>query len=346
MKKNKFYESLKKTYVIAEIGVNHNNDLKVAKKLIKEAKLAGADAVKFQTFSAEKLVIPGTRKVKYQKKNLNDKESHYEMIKYLELSKKHHKILFDYCKKIKIEFISTPYDVDSAKFLKKLGVNIFKTASADIIDYELHKYISQTNKPVIISTGMSTIKEIAATIKIYKNNKKNISLLHCVSNYPCSYDSLNIKSLKLLTETFNCPIGYSDHSKDNSAACLAIALGSKIIEKHFTLNKEMKGPDHKASCTPKELKSLVMDIRKTELILGKKEKKKQKEEIEMSSISRKSLYYIKKLKKNSIINKNSILALRPGNGISPMSLPKILGKRINKDVTINDKFEFSQLKKS
>ena len=346
MKKNKFYENLTKTYVIAEIGVNHNNNLEIAKKLIKEAKFSGAYAVKFQTFSAEKLVIPGTRKVKYQKKNLNDKESHYEMIKYLELSKKHHKILFNYCKKIKIEFISTPYDVDSAKFLTKLGVNIFKTASADLIDYELHKYISQTNKPVIISTGMSTIKEITATIKIYKNNKKNISLLHCVSNYPCSYNSLNINSLKLLTEIFNCPIGYSDHSKDNTAACLAIALGSKIIEKHFTLDKGMKGPDHKASCTPKELKSLVMDIRKTELILGKKEKKKQKEEDEMSSISRKSLYYIKNLKKNSIINKNSIFALRPGNGISPMNLPKILGKKINKEVKINDKFKFNQLKKS
>lgn len=346
MKKNNFYDKLIRTYVIAEIGVNHNNNLKIAKKLIKEAKSSGADAVKFQTFSAEKLVIPGTRKVKYQKKNFKDKESHYEMIQHLELSKLHHKILFDYCKKIKIEFISTPYDVDSAKFLTKIGVNIFKTASADIIDYELHKYISQTNKPVIISTGMSSIKEISETIKIYKNNKKNISLLHCVSNYPCSYSSLNINSLKLLNETFNCPIGYSDHSKDNSAACLAIALGSKIIEKHFTLDKNMHGPDHKASCTPSELKKLVMDIRKTELILGKKEKKKQKEENEMASISRKSLYYIKNLKKNSIISKDSILALRPGNGISPMNLPKILGKKINKAVRINERFVFSHIKKT
>ena len=345
MKKNKFYENLTKTYIIAEIGVNHNNNLKVAKKLIREAKLAGADAVKFQTFSAKKLVLPGTRKVKYQKKNLNDKESHFEMINRLELSKKYHKILFQYCKKISIEFISTPYDVSSAKFLTKLGVKIFKTASADIIDYELHKYLSQTNKPVIISTGMSTIKEIAATIKIYKNNKKNISLLHCVSNYPCSQDSLNLKSLKLLKTKFNCTIGYSDHTKDNLASCLSIALGSKIIEKHFTLNKNMKGPDHKASCTPKELKKLIIEIRKTEITLGKKEKRKQKEENEMSLISRKSLYYAKNLKNNSQIKKGFTIALRPGNGVSPMNLPKILGKKINKKVKINDKFEFKHLKK-
>ena len=345
MKVSKFYRKIKRTYIIAEIGVNHNNNISIAKKLVLKAKIAGADAVKFQTFSANKLVIPGTRKVKYQKKDSKDKESHYEMIDKLVLSKKHHKILFEFCNKNKIEFISTPYDIESAKFLNSLGVRIFKTASADIIDYDLHTYISSTKKPVIVSTGMSTIEEIRSLLKIYKKKVENVSLLHCVSNYPCSHRSLNLKSLELLKDKFNCIIGYSDHSKDNSAACLAVGLGAKIIEKHFTLNKNMKGPDHKASCTPKELKKLVSDIRKTEIIMGSKTKRKQTEENEMSQISRKSIHYIKNLNKNSIITKNSVMALRPGDGVSPMNFPKIIGKRIKKNVKIYEKFKFNHLLK-
>ena len=300
MKVNKFYKNLKKTYIIAEIGVNHNNRLSLAKRLVKEAKIAGADAVKFQTFSADRLVLPGTRKVKYQKKNYRDKETHHEMIKKLELSFKYHKILFDYCKKINIEFISTPYDEESAKFLTKLGVKIFKTASANLTDYELHKYLATTGKPVIISTGMATIKEISSTLKIYKN-KGNIALLHCVSNYPCSITSLNLNSLKLLKKYFKCTIGYSDHSSGNLASCLSVVLGSMIIEKHFTLNKKMSGPDHKASCTPSELKNMINEIRQTELILGKEKKEKQREEKEMSKISKKSLFYNMNLKKIALL---------------------------------------------
>ena len=345
MKINKFYKKLKKTYIIAEIGVNHNNSLSLAKKLIKKAKIAGADAVKFQTFSADRLVRPGTRKVKYQKKSSKDKETHYNMIKKLELSLKNHKTLFNYCKKINIEFISTPYDVKSAKFLTKLGIKIFKTASADLIDYELHKYLASTGKPIIISTGMATIKEISSTLKIYNKKKGNVSLLHCVSNYPCTLKSLNLNSLKTLKKFFNCTIGYSDHSKGNLASCLSVVLGSKIIEKHFTLDKNMVGPDHKASCTPTELKSMICDIRKTELILGREIKKKQKEENEMSKISRKSLFYSMSLKKNSLIKKNTLIALRPGYRVSPMNIPKILGKKIKCDVKMNEPFNFKHITK-
>jgi sialic acid synthase SpsE len=345
MKKNKFYENLTKTYIIAEIGVNHNNSLKIAKKLIREAKLAGADAVKFQTFSAKKLVLPGTRKVKYQKKNLNDKESHFEMINCLELSKKYHKILFQYCKKISIEFISTPYDVSSAKFLTKLGVKIFKTASADIIDYELHKYLSQTNKPVIISTGMSTIKEIAATIKIYKNNKKNISLLHCVSNYPCSQDSINLKSLKLLKTKFNCTIGYSDHSKDNLASCLSIALSSKIIEKHFTLNKNLKGPDYEVSLEPHEFKNMINGIKKIHSALGDGKKTIHKNEIEVREWANHSVVSKIDIEKGEVITKNMVTVKRPSGGIKAKYFESVLSSRSKKRIKENTMIQWNDLEK-
>ncbi len=336
-----FFEKLNKTYIIAEIGVNHNNDISLAKKLIDNAKSIGANAVKFQTFKAKNLVLPGTRKVKYQLKNLDDKEDHYQMIKKLELSYKDHKILFKYCKKKKIDFLSTPYDVESAKFLKKLGVKLFKTASADLIDYNLHKYLAKLKKPVIISTGMSTVNDVRRTINIYKKYKNlNISLLHCVSNYPCSLKSINLKAIQLLKK-FKFVVGYSDHSKDNLVSCLAVGIGSKIIEKHFTLNKNLKGPDHKASCDPNELKSLIKEIRKTEVIMGKKTKKIQPEELEMSKISKKSLYFNKNKKIKSKIKSSDLIPLRPGLGVNPFFIYKFIGKKLKQNVKKNQLVKYS-----
>ena len=334
-----------KIYIIAEIGVNHNNNLVIAKKLIIEAKKAGADAVKFQTFSAQNLVIPGTRKVKYQKQGSSDKETHYEMIKKLELSLNHHKKLFKFCKKKKITFLSTPYDVKSAKFLKALGVKIYKTASADLTDIDLQTYLAKTKKNVIISTGMSTISEIQETLKIYQKYKnKNYALLHCVSNYPCKHESINLSAMNLLKENFKCQVGYSDHSSGNLAACLSVAFGAKIIEKHFTLNKKMKGPDHKASCTPSELKSYINDIRLSEIILGKKIKNIQKEELEMSRISKKSLYFKKDFLKGKVLRADDLIALRPAKGISPMKKFKLIGITLKKNVKENDLVKFNLLK--
>ena len=325
-----------KTFIIAEIGVNHNNNLNLAKKLIIEAKKSGADAVKFQTFSAKRLVIPGTRKVKYQKQGFNDKETHFQMIEKLELSYNNHRKLFNFCKQKKIKFLSTPYDVESAKFLNKLGLKIFKTASADLTDFDLQTYLAKTKKTVIISTGMSTISEIEKTLKIYKKYKNNkYILLHCVSNYPCKHSSINLKAINLLKENFNCPVGYSDHSKDNLSASLSIALEAKVIEKHFTLNKKMKGPDHKASCNPIELKNYINDIRLSEEILGKKIKKLQKEEEEMSKISKKSLYFKENFLKKRILKSEDLVAMRPAIGISPMEKKKIVGRKLKKNVKKN-----------
>ena len=287
----------KQTFVIAEIGVNHNNNISLAKKLIEKAKFAGADAVKFQTFKAKNLVLPGTRKVKYQLKSPNDKEDHYQMIKNLELSYEDHKILFKFCKKKKILFLSTPYDVESAKFLNNLGVKMFKTASADLIDYNLHNYLAKLRKPVIISTGMSSLDDIKKTLHIYKKSgNSKITLLHCVSNYPCSLKSINLNVLYTLKK-FGYRVGYSDHSNEILIPSLAVSAGSKIIEKHFTLNKNLKGPDHKASLNVMEFRKMVKQIRKTEIVMGKNVKKIQPEELEMSKISKKSLYFNKDKKK-------------------------------------------------
>lgn len=332
-----------KTYIIAEIGVNHNNNLNYAKKLISEAKKSGADAVKFQTFKASSLANLWTKKVRYQKKYLRDQETHYEMLKKLELSEENHLKLHRYAKKIKIDFLSTPYDVESAKFLKEiLRLNIFKIASADIIDYQLHKYLSQNASQVIISTGMSSVEEIAMALKIY-TKKTKITLMHCVSNYPCSYASINLNALKVLKK-FGCTLGYSDHSIGNNSACLAVAMGAKVLEKHFTLNTKMPGPDHKVSLNPRGFKNFVQNIRLTELILGNFKKELQKEEMQMYRISRKTLYFSENLAKNTKITNNNLIALRPNkiDGLSPMMIPKIVGKKTKFKVK---KFDIVNLKK-
>ena len=325
----------KQTFVIAEIGVNHNNDISIAKKLIERAKFAGADAVKFQTFKAKNLVLPGTRKVKYQPKSSSDKEDHYQMIKNLELNYEDHKILYNLCKKKKILFLSTPYDVESAKFLNNLGVKMFKTASADLIDYNLHNYLAKLRKPVIISTGMSTLVDIKKTLDIYKKSgNSKITLLHCVSNYPCSPKSINLNVLYTLKK-FGFSVGYSDHSNDILIPSLAVSAGSKIIEKHFTLNKNLKGPDHKASLNVVEFKKMVKQIRKTEIVMGENIKKIQPEELEMSKISKKSLYFNKDKKKGSKIKIDDFVCLRPGLGINPFSMNKLIGKKLKNDVKKN-----------
>ena len=337
----KFIKNLNRTFIIAEIGVNHNNNISLAKKLIKSAKSAGADAVKFQTFKAKNLVLPGTRKVKYQIDSSTDQEDHYQMIKKLELSYKDHKILFEYCKKNKIIFLSTPYDVKSAKFLNKLGVRMFKTASADLIDYNLHNYLAKLKKPVIISTGMSLMNDVKKTVQIYKkNNNFNVALLHCVSNYPCSLKSINLNVLDSLKK-FGLIVGYSDHSNDILIPCLAVSAGSKIIEKHFTLKKDLKGPDHKASFNPLELKKMINQIRKAELVMGKKLKKIQPEELEMSKISKKSLYFNKNKKKGSKIKNTDLISLRPGLGISPFLMNKIIGKELKRNIKKNQIVKFN-----
>ena len=320
--------------IIAEIGVNHNGSLKLAKKLIDEAKKCGAHAVKFQTFIAENFVTKNTPKVKYQKFNTNKKENHFEMIKSLELKKIEFSKLKKYCIKKKIEFISTPYDLESAKFLQSLKIKTFKVASADITDYLLHKYISETGKKVIISTGMANLDEISQVIKIYKRKSK-IQLLHCVSNYPCSNESLNLDCIKLINKIFNIPVGFSDHTTGSDAALIALGCGAKLFEKHFTLSKKMKGPDHKASMEPKEFKEYVNRIKLAEKMMGRPIKKIHEEEKEMKKIASKSITLKKSLLKNSKIKLSDLIMKRPGTGMNGFQLKKVIGKKIKKNLFKN-----------
>jgi len=332
-----------KCFLIAEIGVNHNGDLELAKNLIFAAKESGADAVKFQTFKAEILASQSTPKVQYQIKNTVAGESHFQMLKKLELSYEDHFPLKEYCESLKIEFISTPYDIKSAIFLNDdLDVRFFKTASADIVDIPLQEFIASTGKNSIVSVGMASLGEIEKVCEIYyKNNNKNLSLLHCVSNYPCSDNSLNLKVIKTLQNAFGLPVGYSDHCLGETAAIISIAFGAKIIEKHFTLDKNLPGPDHPASCTPDEFLNYSEAIRRAEKMLGSSIKRCQPEEIEMSKVSRKSLHLSRDKNEGDELNEDDFLMMRPGTGFSYDKKRFLVGRILKRNLKKGHLIQFS-----
>lgn len=342
-KSKNYFTRLNKCLLIAEIGVNHNGDIVLAKKMIAEAKRAGADAVKFQSFNAKSLASEETPKVDYQKKLTKDDESHYEMLEKLELTKSDHFILSDFCGELGISFLSTPYDIENARFLhEEVDVEMFKTASADIVDLPLHEYIASTHKPVIVSVGMASMGEIEDVIKIYiKHGSHDIVLLHCVSNYPCKSESINMDVMNTLSQAFQFPVGYSDHSVGSEAAILSIAYKAKVIEKHFTLDNSFDGPDHLASTTPIEFSSLVSSIRKAESILGSPVKKIQEEEIQMSKVSRKSMHFSRDMNSGEVVQKEDIVLTRPGTGLYITLLPHILGRKLNKSIKKGIMVKFS-----
>jgi len=325
-----YFAEFDQCYVIAEIGVNHNGDMQLARQMIDAAKASGADAVKFQTFTAETLVSQGTPKVHYQESTTAPDESHYEMIRKLELRREDHTALKAYCKQAGVTFLSTPYDIESARFLhEELDVDFFKTASADIVDLPLHRYIANTGKPTAVSVGMATLGEIEDAIDIYrKANNFDIVLLHCVSNYPCAHGSLNLSVINTLRNAFQVPIGYSDHSVGEEAAVLSVALGSKVIEKHFTLDKNLPGPDHRASSTPVEFTALVKAVRRAEEMLGNPIKRCQEEEVQMAQVSRKSIVLTESLDSGDIIEYRHLGLKRPGKGLQAREMPRLVGKRV------------------
>lgn len=327
-------------YIIAEIGVNHSGSVELAKKMVKEAKKCGADAVKFQTFTAEKLVSQGTPKVKYQEATTVKDESHYQMIKSLEFAYEDHIPVLKYCEEIGIDFISTPYDIESAAFLVSIGVRLFKTASADIVDLSLHEFIAEHASHAIVSTGMATLGEIERVVAIYRKADCSFTLLHCVSNYPCAYESLNLKAMTTLKSAFQCKVGYSDHAIGSTPAICSIALGASIIEKHFTLDKSMEGPDHQASSDPAEFSQLVNDIRVAEVSLGSSIKLVQQEEMQMKSVSRKSLFLARSVKAGTRFVAEDFCTKRPGTGIDESMLPVILKCVSSKDLEQNMMLKF------
>ncbi len=318
-----------KIIIIAEAGGNHNGSLKKAYKLVDIAKKAGADYVKFQTFKAETLVSKNAPKAKYQKKNVK-KISHYELIKKLEMNYDMHVKIIKYCKIKKIKFLSSPFCIDSFNLLKRFNLDYIKIPSGEITNLPMLRHIKKFKNNIILSTGMSNIKEINNAISILKNNKRKIILLHCNTEYPTPQDDINLNAMLEIKKRFKLDVGYSDHSLGVQVPIIAAALGAKVIEKHFTISKKMAGPDHVASLNPKELISMVKAIRNTEVILGKKEKFVSKSEKKNISIARKSLFASRDIKKGEKFSLNNLICLRPGTGISPMEIDKVCRRKAKK----------------
>lgn len=317
------------TFIIAEAGDNHNGSMELAKKLIDVAVEAEADAVKFQTFITEEVICRHAKMAQYQKENLGIDESQFDMVKKLELSFENFKELKEYCEQKGILFLSTPFDIPSIEFLHSLNIPIFKIPSGEITNLPYLRKINSLKRPVILSTGMSTLKEIEDAIKVLKDCK--ISLLHCTTEYPCPYEDVNLKAMQTMKENFNLKVGYSDHTQGIEVSLAAVALGAEIIEKHFTLDKTMEGPDHKASLDPEELCKLVQEIRKIEKAIGTGEKIPSKSEIKNIEIARKSIVAKKEIKKGEIFTEENLTTKRPGNGISPMKWDEIIGQIAEKN---------------
>ena len=329
----------KKIKIVAEAGCNHNGNIKLAYKLIDYAKLANVDAIKFQLFTADETVTKHAKKADYAKLTTNVKQTQYDMQKSLELTKKQHHSLKKYCEKRKIEYLSSAFDIPSLNFLKKLKVKEIKIPSGEIINYPYLKKVASLKKRVVLSTGMSTVSEIGKAIK-YLNKfglkKKQITLLHCNSEYPTPFSDTNLRSMLYLEKKFKLPVGLSDHTLGIEVPIAAAALGACFIEKHFTLDRKMIGPDHQASITPSELKKMVISIRNIEKALGNYVKKVTKSEKKNIVVARKSIVAIREIKKGEKFSENNLGIKRPGTGISPTKFYNILGKRANKNYKFDE----------
>lgn len=325
---------MNKVFIIAEAGVNHNGSIELAKKLIDVASESGANAVKFQTFKAEKLVSKNANKADYQKQTTDNSESQFDMIKKLELDMDKHKELISYCKIKNIMFLSTPFDYDSIELLNDLGLEIFKIPSGEITNLPYLRHIGKLNKKVILSTGMATIGEIEDALDVLiaaGAKKENIIVLHANTMYPTPMEDVNLKAMVTIGNTFDIAFGYSDHTLGIEVDIAAVAMGACCIEKHFTLDCTMEGPDHKASLEPDELKAMVKAIRNIELALGSSIKKPSKSEIPNMQIARKSIVACKDINKGDIFTEKNIAIKRPGNGINPMRWDEVIGTKALKD---------------
>lgn len=320
-------------YIIAEAGVNHNGNLELAKKLIDMAKNCGADAVKFQTFRAEESTGIRADKAEYQKKNDETNESQFEMIKKLEIPFKDFAVLKGYCERQKIDFISTPDGKLSLKCLLDLNVERIKIGSTEVTNYPFLREIGASGKSVILSTGMSALGEVEKAIDVlFEGGASDIELMHCTTDYPTKYEDVNLRAMLTLKNAFYLPVGYSDHTKGFEAAVAAVALGASIIEKHITLDRNMLGPDHKASMAPKEFKEYVRYIRNTEKLLGNGIKKPTIKEREIMRQTRRSILAAEDLRAGEILTGEKICLKRPGTGIAPEFVPILLGRTLKKDI--------------
>lgn len=322
------------TYIIAEAGVNHNGSLTMAKQLIDVASEAGANAVKFQTFKADKLVSKSAQKADYQKHTTDADESQHAMIQKLELDRAAHLELIAYCKTKGIEFLSTPFDHDSIELLNELGLTTFKVPSGEITNVPYLRHVGRLNNRVILSTGMANLGEIEAAIEVLVQvgtQRENISVLHANTEYPTPMQDVNLRAMQTLGRAFNLPYGYSDHTNGIEVPIAAVALGASVIEKHFTLDRNLPGPDHKASLEPAELSAMVRAIRHIELALGSPVKQPSPSEAKNKAIARKSLVASTTIKQGELFTEHNLTVKRPGTGISPLRWDEILGTAAPRD---------------
>lgn len=345
-------------YIIAEAGVNHNGSIEMAKELVDVAAHAGADAVKFQTFKAEEVISRHAPKAEYQKKTTTETESQLEMVKKLELDEDAHRLLIEHCRSRNIQFLSTPFDFDSINLLAhKLNLPRLKIPSGEITNGPFLLHIARTGKPVILSTGMSTLGEVETALGVLafgylfnsdqpspekfhdaycsedgcKIIEGKVVLLHCTTEYPAPFNEVNLRAMATMRTDFGVPVGLSDHTSGIAVPIAAVALGATIIEKHFTLDKNLPGPDHKASLEPDELKAMVTAIRQVEKTLGNGLKVPSPSELKNREIARKSLVAAKPILKGTVFSQENIMMKRPGTGISPMYYWDLLGKKSDKD---------------
>lgn len=331
---------MNKTYIIAEAGVNHNGDIELAKKMIIEAKNAGADAVKFQTFKAKNLVSNYAPKANYQLKSTKASESQKVMLEKLELSYKDFETLNELAKEIEIDFLSTPFDEESIHFLNTLDMAYWKIPSGEITNLPYLLKIKETKKPIILSTGMSTLEDIKKALAIFDSyDKKNITLLHCNTEYPTPYKDVNLRAMLTLKETFGTDFGYSDHTRGIEVSIAAVAMGAMVIEKHFTLDKNMEGPDHTASLEVEELNTMVNAIRNIEKALGDGEKKPSESEKSNLIVARKSIVAKRHINIGEWLTEENITTKRPGNGISPMEWFNVIGTKATRNFDEDEQIE-------
>jgi N,N'-diacetyllegionaminate synthase len=319
-------------YIIAEAGVNHNGDLRLAKQLVDAAKKSGVDAVKFQTYKTDDLVTSKAEMAAYQKKQLKDRTSQYELLKSLELDFDDFVELKDHCDKKRIQFLSTPHSPSAVDFLDPL-LPVFKIASGDLTNLPFLELVASYDKPIIMSTGMGTLEEVEEAMSTIRNKGNNqIVLLHCVTNYPAPLETLNLRAMLTLKDAFGVPVGFSDHTIGLAASIAAVSLGACVIEKHFTLDKNLPGPDHKASLEPRELADLVRVLRSVKDALGDGIKKPTEPEMEIRKVARKSLVAKMDIQQGSTITEAMIEIKRPGIGIAPKHLKNIIGKKASRDI--------------
>ncbi len=325
-------EEQKKVFIIAEAGDNHNGNFDLALRLVDKAVESGADCVKFQTFITENIISKYAEKAEYQKENTGEEGSQYEMVKKLELSFGQFREIQAYCKKKGILFLSTPFDLDSIDFLREIEIPFWKIPSGEITNLPYLENIAATGKDIVLSTGMCTMEEIESTVAILrKNGAGGITLLHCNTEYPTPFEDVNLRAMKTMAETFGLPVGYSDHTTGIEVPIAAVAMGAVVIEKHFTLDKNMEGPDHKASLEPDELKQMVLAIRHIERALGSGSKSPSNSEKKNIDIARKSIVAGRDIAAGETFTEENLRIKRPGNGISPMRWYEIIGKKAIKD---------------